>query len=342
MEVPEYPWLSNQFQRRVKNKFKMFHFVLANHQLYIYESSSHLLPAKIFSLDDLVETQILRGSIFDISFTNGRLELRSQSEEVANRWVQGILESQRVKQLDSDKRNIRVWFPDNNYLNVAILEGVTTAEELWWLVCEATCLNHASRPAFSIYAEGKSLSLLLRSSQKVSEVFDHWDFLEKKFAKNISGPLKFVFKPTPTLSSTMERNIKDEKATHIFYAHAVSLVENNFYILDIEEAISLAGLKAYLTLGEYNPETHTPGYLESRISVFIPKYLRDERQPQEWENLIGDEHESHVGKTPYIAKLLYLQLLRQRPYYGSVFFRVKNKSIRNNNGILFVPKTLTH
>jgi hypothetical protein len=45
----------------------------------------------------------------------------------------------------------------------------------------------------------------------------------------------------------------------------------------------------------------------------------------EWEMMLYQEHAKHKGKSKTIAQMLYLQLVRQWPYYGCTFFRAEFK-----------------
>jgi len=40
--------------------------------------------------------------------------------------------------------------------------------------------------------------------------------------------------------------------------------------------------------------------------------------------MLQDEHMKHQGKNSFLTKILFVQTLRQKPQYGSHFFKVKN------------------
>jgi hypothetical protein len=61
------------------------------------------------------------------------------------------------------------------------------------------------------------------------------------------------------------------------------------------------------------------------IYHYVPEHLRRQKSVEEWEALIYAEQEKHNGKDKYIKEMLYLQLVRQWPYYGSTFYRAKYK-----------------
>jgi hypothetical protein len=59
------------------------------------------------------------------------------------------------------------------------------------------------------------------------------------------------------------------------------------------------------------------------ILGFVPQHLHNQKKIEEWEMLIYKEQDKHKGKDKFIAKLLYLQIVRQWPFYGCTFFSAR-------------------
>lgn len=152
----------------------------------------------------------------------------------------------------------------------------------------------------------------LTKVQSMSQILD-------ATAGNRSG-FRFVFRPTSIIHLRMERNIKSDVVTNLFYIEAVYNVVNSRYPCDFRTALDLAGLQAQVHLGDHNPDLHKPGHLGDAILKYIPRHLHNSKSLEEWEDLVYTEHKKHKGKTVIISQLLYLQLVRQWIYYGCTFF----------------------
>lgn len=63
------------------------------------------------------------------------------------------------------------------------------------------------------------------------------------------------------LPVSLERNIKDRAAIHLFYIQAVRNVIDSNYPCEPELAAALAGLQLQLALGDNKPDQHKPPYL---------------------------------------------------------------------------------
>jgi len=50
----------------------------------------------------------------------------------------------------------------------------------------------------------------------------------------------------------------------------------------------------------------------------------------EWADVVKRDHMTHVGKNAYLAKLLFLQILRLKKFYGCQFYKVRNTVPQNS------------
>jgi hypothetical protein len=158
--------------------------------------------------------------------------------------------------------------------------------------------------------------------------------------------LQLTFRTTSILPLSQERNIKDPMAIHLFYIQAVfNVIESNYpcepdvagkhasHCMAENLALTrvrlslfaagLAGLQMQLTLGDHKPETHTLEYLGRFGKSYVPQHLKRKMRSTKWKTRIIEEHKRHTGKDKLILQLLYLQLVRQWPYYGSTFYKAE-------------------
>ncbi len=100
-------------------------------------------------------------------------------------------------------------------------------------------------------------------------------------------------------------------------------------------AVKLGGIQLQLTVGDYNKDVHKADYLRYRKNLvslwnssdslpkFVPEHLLTALKLPEWEEKLFGSHQLHRGKDKTSLQLLYLELVRQWPYYGSTFFKAK-------------------
>lgn len=74
-----------------------------------------------------------------------------------------------------------------------------------------------------------------------------------------------------------------------------------------------------------SPTTHFPSFPRNKkFKGFFPRHLLDGLTSRlkfsDWETRVLEEYDKQSGKPEMIAQLLYLQLVRQWPVYGSTFF----------------------
>jgi hypothetical protein len=204
--------------------------------------------------------------------------------------------------------------------------------------------------------------MLLCNDDIVYEQVSKWHRCEKRYSdQNLEGPPRVVFRTTPMLELKVERNLKDTKSVHLFYIQSVFYVLNGYYIVDLQQSITLAGLAAQARFGDYDATKHGPGYISYAIPrsiishtrrsaltepgptfflcrkylhKFIPGWImsREKQKPEMWEAAVAREHKKYVGKPLMIVELLYLQIVRGSPYYGSTFFSGKNRDRKQSAG----------
>jgi len=162
---------------------------------------------------------------------------------------------------------LEFFFPDLTYINATIFNGVTTAEELWWLTCEAICLKQDKRQNFFLNAVGNDMDLHLRCEDVVTDIIDNWMEIEKQYIREAQHPCRIMLKPISSLSLNYESfEIKDEMAVHILFTDLIRNIEKGFYEIELDEASVLGGMKAQILLGDYDQEKHGHGYISENIN----------------------------------------------------------------------------
>eukprot|EP01129_Flabellula_baltica_P009711 TRINITY_DN4010_c0_g1_i2.p1 TRINITY_DN4010_c0_g1~~TRINITY_DN4010_c0_g1_i2.p1 ORF type:complete len:376 (+),score=59.98 TRINITY_DN4010_c0_g1_i2:29-1129(+) len=306
---------------------------LSNHILYFYSTVKSKKPMRIIQLDSADECIAGHGNRITISFRGEKnLNLQCRNSDQQSEWMNAISQSIDVhdEYTDSELRNIRVYFPDMYFLNCVIRQD-TNAEELWWLVSEAGCLGLESRRCFFLYAVSTDLELMLKADDVVMDIFDSWSTIQENYIGFDQGPLKIFLRPIPNISLSVERKISDNTSVHIFFTQGMHNVKKGNYIVNMEECVELAALRCQIQNGDFNPMDHQRGYISNSLAGYVPPYLIEKKKPEVWERLISQAHQALAGKDALICRLLYLQQLRQRPYYNSHFFRTKNESTGQNS-----------
>lgn len=256
---------------------------------------------------------------------------------------------------------IRVYLLDGSYKTVRIDPNLNTIEELWEIVSEKLNLTSFSAQVFFLWAKSKDLELLLYTDSTISNVRGEWASLERKYNPRVNvitktmstlsfrnlgkepfdirksnsdlpklgqfeeDPFQFVFRTTSVLPLYVEKKCTDQGAINLFYIQAVYNVITSNYPSNKEIAVKLGGIQLQLTVGDQNPEIHKSGNLiESQsLKKYIPEHLLGTLKAEEWESNLFAEHLNHKGKDNNSLKLMYLDLVREWPYYGSTFFKAR-------------------
>jgi len=275
--VPELPWHEGLLKRGGKggsvNMVK-----LGNHVLYCYDSKIKN-PDKVINLGTIVNIDTMKNKqkfSLEIYNSDKKYDFKARNDASYNEWVDVLRQSIAIynEYHDNQKRNVRVWLPDLSFINATILNNATTAEELWWLTCEAICIPENKRQSFFMVAVGNNLELRLKCSDIVTDVIDNWSEIETQYVKVEQAPCRIMFKPIPSISIDYESfQDKDEMALHILFSDGIWCLEKAFYDLDVDEAVVLGGLKAQILLGNYDAEPRNAGYIIRILQKLIPTFL---------------------------------------------------------------------
>jgi hypothetical protein len=246
---------------------------------------------------------------------------RANSREEMDEWVTAIGNSISVEN-KRDIKTITVNFLDSYKIPVAVNPHETTAEDVWWAVCETLNLAPEARTCFFIWVASDELELLLRGDDLIARIQEEWPLIENQFGVINRSPCRFVFRTSISLNLATERKIKDTRAVHLFFIQSMFNVKRQNYVVSKEDAVHLAATEAQIRLGNYDKDKHQ-NYIVGNLAMYIPGYLIKAYSAEQWERLIAFEHQKLANKDKLILELLYLQRVRMKPYYGSTFVHAK-------------------
>eukprot|EP01112_Ceratiomyxa_fruticulosa_P016161 TRINITY_DN484_c0_g1_i1.p1 TRINITY_DN484_c0_g1~~TRINITY_DN484_c0_g1_i1.p1 ORF type:complete len:444 (+),score=86.76 TRINITY_DN484_c0_g1_i1:157-1488(+) len=133
---------------------------------------------------------------------------------------------------------------------------------------------------------------------------------------------RFVFRPTAVLPVEMEQALVSREAIHLLYIQAVHHVIHSNYPSEDVLAVKLGGVQVQIQYGDQRPEHR--GFVREAIEQFVPEHLLPQKRVEEWVEMLSEEHGYHTGKDPTVLERQYLDIVQQKVYYGSTFFRVKH------------------
>ncbi|EGD72742.1 hypothetical protein PTSG_04471 [Salpingoeca rosetta] len=120
----------------------------------------------------------------------------------------------------------------------------------------------------------------------------------------------------------VERRVLSQVALKLLFDEALFAVLHSLWPTQLADAVHLAGLLMQIRFGDFNPQTHVPGFLRGGLETFVPQHLlHNQLRTVEWERRIFAEHQKHKGVTDVLSlHRLFLQYCRQWPYYGATLF----------------------
>jgi hypothetical protein len=336
LQLPELSgWLKKKEQRL--RSWEWCFVKLSENKVFMFTSdASGLAPVAHLALTEQVTVQVKNPDKFEFrifGYYGKEYTFRASHAAELQQWVDTLTRSQEIeKQLQ--QKIIDIHFLDGYKIPLVVNPKDNTAEDIWWAICEFLELPPESRSCFFIWATNDELDLLLRNEDNVMKIQNDWAAIEDQFHVKIKGMVKFYFKKTITVSLSYERKLKDPRTIHLFYIQALYNVKTGNFVLTEDDIVFLGGLEAQIKLGNYDSTKHA-NYVTSNLNDWIPKYLQRRRSPNTWQNLIENEHKKHVGKNRIILKLLYLQFVRQKPYYGAILFRGYNNKVKQQGAGFF-------
>ncbi|TPX38254.1 hypothetical protein SmJEL517_g00035 [Synchytrium microbalum] len=190
--------------------------------------------------------------------------------------------------------------------------------------------NGPSRKMFSLWMVSKDLEIQIRPNLDIFEVKQKWPRWMVKYthfpeAEDPDHPINdalLVFRRDATIPKSVDRKTTDDAVLRLLYGETKDNVISGRYPCSINDAITLAAIRMQIVYGDSDPRKHGPGFITgaSLLKQMIPGPLMSRLPQEEWEALILKEHAKYRGKSSMIARMLYLQYVRQWSCYGSAWF----------------------
>ncbi|KXS22365.1 hypothetical protein M427DRAFT_50695 [Gonapodya prolifera JEL478] len=198
-------------------------------------------------------------------------------------------------------------------------------------VADKEGLSETSRKMFAMWMVGSQVELQLRPYIDLFEMLSLWPRWVEKYTHHpnvtpasspFSAPCKFhlSFRRECLVPKAKERKVAEEAAVRLLFGEARRNVLAGRYPCAVEDACVLAGVQMQLRHGDFDPRKHGDGFLSDQLEEFVPRSLIERLKPSDWEARIYDNHRKYKGRSPIICRMLYLQFVRQWPFYGSAFF----------------------
>jgi len=220
------------------------------------------------------------------------------------------------------KKVVRVHFMDDSCRAFAV-EETTTSEQLKATIVERIELKEDA--CFALFEKKDGWERCLEPEEKPCELMALWTEAVKT-PKSKEGkeslkeaPFAFIFKKKIFLRDD-EREMQDPVARHLVYIQAVYNVVESEFPCSVDDAIKLAALQVQVVYGDHKFGTHVVGFLTQNLKQYLPRELFSTKKPAEWETAIFKAHSQLVGKSAEEAKLDYLDIVKQWPFYGTTLF----------------------
>ncbi|XP_077443308.1 ezrin b [Stigmatopora argus] len=163
------------------------------------------------------------------------------------------------------------------------------------------------------YSDGKDYLTWLKMEKKV---------LSQDVKKN--NPLQFKFRAKYFPEDVNEELIQDI-TQKLFFLQVKDNILNDQVYCPPETAVLLASYSVQAKYGDFDKETHYPGYLLSER--LLPRRVLDQHKlsEEQWEERIQVWHEEHRGMLKEDAMMEYLKIAQDLEMYGVNYFDIKNK-----------------
>ncbi|KAI1902731.1 hypothetical protein AGOR_G00019030 [Albula goreensis] len=157
--------------------------------------------------------------------------------------------------------------------------------------------------------------------------FSTWLKLNKKVtAQDVrkETPLLFKFRAKFYPEDVSEELIQ-EATQRLFFLQVKEGILNDDIYCPPETAVLLASYAVQAKYGDYNKDSHTPGYLSN--DKLLPQRVLEQHKlnKEQWEERIQVWHEEHKGMLREDSMMEYLKIAQDLEMYGVNYFSIKNK-----------------
>eukprot|EP00053_Salpingoeca_punica_P016559 m.156694 g.156694 ORF g.156694 m.156694 type:complete len:988 (-) comp16994_c0_seq1:418-3381(-) len=200
----------------------------------------------------------------------------------------------------------------------------TSAAKLRDAVAGIISIPEEAWHVFGVWIHSEGLELQLDADMKPLPRLERWRAMEEQYADDpsLADRPELQFRRSCHLTLAEERRVGSQVALKFLYDEAYQNFITSQWPTTVADAIHLGGLLMQIRFGDYSAERHKPGFLRSDLDTFVPNHLlHNQLKTAEWERRIYAAHMEHKGQTDvFLLHRLFLQFVRQWPFYGATFF----------------------
>ncbi|CAG0883645.1 unnamed protein product [Cyprideis torosa] len=137
-------------------------------------------------------------------------------------------------------------------------------------------------------------------------------------------PLQFKFRAKFFPEDVAEELIQDI-TLRLFYLQVKNAILTDDIYCPPETSVLLASYAVHAKYGDFNPDVHTPGFLNN--DRLLPQRVMDQHRMtrEDWEERITNWYKEHRGLARDEAMMEYLKIAQDLEMYGVNYFEIKNK-----------------
>ncbi|XP_077996323.1 merlin-like [Glandiceps talaboti] len=192
------------------------------------------------------------------------------------------------------------------------VEWKSTGKQLFDLVCRTIGLRETWYFGLQ-YMDRKSYNVWLRPEKKI---------VDQDMPKENPGKFHLLVMYYP---EEVHEELIQEITQHLFFLQVKQNILNEEIYCPPEASVLLASYAVQAKFGDYDQETHVPGFLSDED--LLPQKVIDQYQMTQemWEERITAWYSEHRGMTRDEAEMEYLKIAQDLEMYGVNYFPIKNK-----------------
>ncbi|XP_071505289.1 krev interaction trapped protein 1-like [Diadema antillarum] len=257
----------------------------------------------------------------------GRTPLQLCEESRQNDWETTVKLLKEAARKPPHKIDVHLMDLDGSHVVLDLNRGSNTS--IGDLVQQLQ-LPRGGHHIFAVWIASQNLHLQMRPEHKPVLHLKQWDSIIRQLTNynpDTERPLLYLRRDA-LLTVEDERAIRDPQAIKMLFDECLLNVLKGMYPSTDTDAITLAGIYMQITYGDHDAKRHRAGFLNNiNLRHFIPG-IKLEAKGQgsrgiNWAQKIVNEHRNVTQKgIRDVTKLqmMYLDLCRSFPVYGSAFF----------------------
>ncbi|KAI8854564.1 FERM central domain-containing protein [Chytridium lagenaria] len=222
---------------------------------------------------------------------------------------------------------------ENDY-NAKFPPGPLFAETVCSCIADKQGIPAEGRKMFALWIVGRDIEIQIKPRTNIFQLVTNWNKIVVKYTHfpqaldpaHLVNRYWFIYRREATLSKAEEMRYNgNESIVNLFYGEAKRNVLSGRYTCTPDDASILGALQIQINLGNFDPLRRPPGYISKNMRFLeniIPSRMISLKKPQEWEKCISEQHIRLKGTSVFLARIAYLNMVRQWRCYGCSFFPV--------------------